>query len=446
MAHPAAAGEARDVKVEAGDTQRTLTGLAWEVCFHPPACASLSRSVLSAGMRPGLAVRTDGNDRDGAVACPPRRLRSLDGMRAMVLTCCQLYATARGLVSRATLTAPTRVHRCILMKAPHRGFKLSDWYGQDWDHKKPADDLWVSPWAKAHYKLRQQEIEIEQCEFMMQHAVDTEDYEEADGLKTRVERLRSQHPIIPREERLATALKAGDFGLANVFRNDLESIKMNLGLPKYAVGQAVEHTYREGLRGVIIDVDLQCSKGRDWVHAAGCLERGCALGFPGEETDVDKLKGWVNQPFYVVILDLTDEQLEDEPSERYAYRDATRDEEPDLSRTSGGIGGGGSGGQLEGVGRWKWSWPEELSAWGVNTFSKLPAPLYLPEDALSHETDDSTAISHPELSKLFDGFSTTPHHGREYRPTPRLRLWQQKRTKEEQAARRKRVFNDLRSI
>merc|ERR1719149_359644 len=96
------------------------------------------------------------------------------------------------------------------MKAPHRGFRLSDWYGQDWDHKKPADDLWVSPWAKAHYKLRQQEIEIEQCEFMMQHAVDNEDYKEADGLKTRVERLRSQHPIIPREERLAEALRDGN--------------------------------------------------------------------------------------------------------------------------------------------------------------------------------------------------------------------------------------------
>ena len=101
------------------------------------------------------------------------------------------------------------------MKAPHRGFRLSDWYGQDWDHKKPFGDTWVSPWAKAHYKLRQQEIEIEQCEFMLQHAVENEDYEEADGLKTRVERLRSQHPIIPREERLAEALREGNFALAN---------------------------------------------------------------------------------------------------------------------------------------------------------------------------------------------------------------------------------------
>lgn len=160
----------------------------------------------------------------------------------LVLICCQLHSTARGLVAppavrselwRATVhscgpcsaaacgsrlsmhcSAPAR-GRPILMKAPHRGFRLSDWYGQDWDHKKPAGDLWVSPWAKAHYKLRQQEIEIEQCEFMLQHAVDNEDYEEADGLKTRVERLRSQHPILPREERLADALKEGNFALAN---------------------------------------------------------------------------------------------------------------------------------------------------------------------------------------------------------------------------------------
>ena len=85
-----------------------------------------------------------------------------------------------------------------------------------------------------------QEIEIEQCEFMLQHAVENEDYEEADGLKTRVERLRSQHPIIPREERLAEALREGNFALANVFRNDLERVKASLGLPKYTVGQVVE--------------------------------------------------------------------------------------------------------------------------------------------------------------------------------------------------------------
>ena len=57
------------------------------------------------------------------------------------------------------------------------------------------------------------------------------------------------------------------------------------------------------------------------------------------------------------------------------YDEATRDDGEEEGngahrRTSGGIGGGGSGGDSVGVGRWKWSWPEELSAWEVNTFSK----------------------------------------------------------------------------
>ena len=52
-------------------------------------------------------------------------------------------------------------------------FQLSDWYGDDWDHKKPIGDAaWVSPWAKAHFKLRQQEIEIEQGEFLLSAAVE----------------------------------------------------------------------------------------------------------------------------------------------------------------------------------------------------------------------------------------------------------------------------------
>jgi hypothetical protein len=113
---------------------------------------------------------------------------------------------------------------CLVMKAPARMFKLSDWYGDDWDHKKPADELWVSPWAKAHYKLRQQEIEIEQCEFLLQQAIAAEEYFEADGLKERAERLRSMHLVLtsrgdlhPRlhllAQRLAEALEDGNFAL-----------------------------------------------------------------------------------------------------------------------------------------------------------------------------------------------------------------------------------------
>ena len=235
---------------------------------------------------------------------------------ALVLICCQLHSAARGLVappavrselsraavrsssacsaaargsrlsaarcSTALLAAPAR-GRPVLMKAPHRGFRLSDWYGQDWDHKKPFGDTWVSPWAKAHYKLRQQEIEIEQCEFMLQHAVENEDYEEADGLKTRVERLRSQHPIIPREERLAEALREGNFALANVFRNDLERVKASLGLPKYTVGQVVEPNPNPNPNpSPSPSPDPNPSPSPDQVRRAQARARQAALGRGGE--------------------------------------------------------------------------------------------------------------------------------------------------------------------
>lgn len=295
------------------------------------------------------------------------------------------------------------------MKAPARLFQLSDWYGEDWDHKRPADDLWVSPWAKAHYKLRQQEIEIEQCEFLLQQAVEAEDFAEAGGLQTRVERLRSQHPIIPREQRLADALGEDNYVLAAVFQKDLDMVKTNLGLPKYVVGQAVEHMHRTGLRGVIIDVDLQCAKGKNWIEDAGCLERGCALGYPSDETDFGELRSWTNQPFYTVILDLA--SLEDE------------------------------GATKEGV--WRWRFPSEISAWEVNRFSKLPPPVYIAEDALVHDPDDQTDPTHPELWRLFKAYDTSPHRGRIYRPAPRLRLWQQQRAKELQEARRKNKKSSL---
>ena len=38
----------------------------------------------------------------------------------------------------------------------------------------------------------------------------------------------------------------------------------------------------------------------------------------------------------------------------------------------------------------------------VNHFDKVPAPLYLPEEAISHDPDERS-IAHPELEKLFKG-------------------------------------------
>jgi len=308
-------------------------------------------------------------------------------------------------------TGSSRTSPAISMKAPARNFQLSDWYGADWDHKAPADDLWVSPWAKAHYKLRQQEIEIEQCEFMFKQAVEEGNYAEADGLNERVERLRSQHPIKPREKRLVEALEEENYALAKVFQNDLDAVKANLGLPKYNVGQAVMHSYRGGLRGVVMDVDLQCTMGRDWIIGAGCLERGCALGYPADETGYDELMRWANQPFYTVLVDLTDMQAE----------------------------------EAEGSSQWRWKWPSELAAWDINHFKGTPAPLYLPEEALTHDHDDTNTPQHPELEKTFDGFETSPHRGRQYRPSSRLRLWQQERQKQEQEKRQRRRSFDMTS-
>ena len=230
-------------------------------------------------------------------------------------------------------------------------------YGEDWDHKKPAGDLWVSPWAKAHYKLRQQEIEIEQCEFMLQQAIDNEDYAEADGLKERAERLRSQHPIAPKEQRLVEALEEQNFALAAIFQKDLDGIKKSLGLPRYNVGQAVVHGHREGLRGVVIDADLHCIKDASWIAGAGCLEQGCALDYRENrefltrlhsqegtrDPDDRELRAWARQPFYMVIPDLED--MEDEEA-------------------------------VEGT--WRWRWPSELAAWEINHRTKVPARHSLP--------------------------------------------------------------------
>ena len=67
-------------------------------------------------------------------------------------------------------------------------------------------------------------------------AVEAEDYAEADGLKQRVERLKAQHPITPREERLAEALEDGNYALAAIFQRDLDAVKSNLGHLEAAAG------------------------------------------------------------------------------------------------------------------------------------------------------------------------------------------------------------------
>lgn len=206
------------------------------------------------------------------------------------------------------LGVSTALPRCHApyMKAPAKLFSLDMWYGTD--PEPEVDARWVSPWAEAHHKLRQQEIEIERCELLLESAVRAEDYSEADGLKQRVERLRSQHPLIPREERVEEALNDGNYQLASIFQKDLDAVKLSLGLPTYAVGQTVKHAFRPLLRGIIMDVELVCTKDETWVLNAGCIERGLALGYPADQctTDRSELKTWRSQPFYYILPDIAD--------------------------------------------------------------------------------------------------------------------------------------------
>ncbi len=272
----------------------------------------------------------------------------------------------------------------------YRAFSMGMWYSDD-DFLNKSDELWVSPWAEAHHKIRQQEVEIERCNLALKSAIEDEDYEAADGLKTRVERLRSQHPIIPREERLQAAVAEGDFEMAHIFQKDLDTIKTNLRVPRFAIGQAVEHAHRtQPLRGVVIDVDLTCKQSQQWVYDAGCIERALAKGHPPEECDPDELEGWKLQPFYTVLIDLDDAELG----------------------------------------------PAELAAWGRDPHKEAnPPPLYISQDALAVHHDD-WRMRHPDIDSLFDGHAFYEHRGRVYQPSPALRLWQQDRAQQRQAAER----------
>lgn len=244
------------------------------------------------------------------------------------------------LLRATTPGAQRRQHSAaIVMKAPFKAFSLDMWYGTEPEPKK--DSRWVSPWAEAHHKLRQQEIEIERCELLLESAVQAEEYGEADGLKQRVEMLRSQHPLIPREERIEEALNDGSYQLAAVFQKDLDAVKKGLGLPTFAVGQTIRHLYRPMLRGVVMDVDLVCTKNEEWISAAGCLERGAALGYPADQCVPTELQAWRMQPFYVILPDMAD------------IHNA----------------------------------PPELSAWEVSR-GAIPAPLYIPQDALTAHNEE----------------------------------------------------------
>lgn len=89
-------------------------------------------------------------------------------------------------------------------------FNLGMWYGDSAGKRPEVPEAWVSPWAEAHYKIRQQEIEIEKCRLLLEQAVQAEDYGEADGLRQRIERMQSAHPLLWREKRVEEALADGN--------------------------------------------------------------------------------------------------------------------------------------------------------------------------------------------------------------------------------------------
>ena len=189
--------------------------------------------------------------------------------------------------------------------------------------------------------------------------------------------------------------------MAAIFQRDLDQIKEGLGLPRFGLGQAVMHKFRDdsnggGLRGIVMNVELTCGKSRDWALDAGCLERGLALGIPPDECLVESLNEWAKQPFYTLLPDMRDEE----------------------------------------------NMPEELSAFSLNRFEKVPSPIYLPEDALAYYVRDET-IEHTKLNEHFGEFEYSQHRGRIYKAMPKLRLWQRQQAEEEQerAARRRKTKN-----
>ena len=73
---------------------------------------------------------------------------------------------------------------------------------------------------------------------------------------------------------------------------------------------------------------------------------------------------------------------------------------------------------------------------------EAPAPLYLPQDALEPYNEEHV-IEHPRKSKLFEEPVYNAHRGNVYRPTSRLRLWQQEQAEERDQQQRKERMSTL---
>jgi hypothetical protein len=79
------------------------------------------------------------------------------------------------------------------MKGMRSGkFDVKMWYP---NANLAKNTKFLSAYASHHAKLQKLEHEVEECEYLLEQAIQSELYEEADGLSMRVERLRDMHPI-----------------------------------------------------------------------------------------------------------------------------------------------------------------------------------------------------------------------------------------------------------
>ena len=103
---------------------------------------------------------------------------------------------------------------------------------------------------------------------------------------------------------------------------------------------------------------------------------------------------WANQPFYTVLLDLKEMQARTPHTPQAPTLVASPPARTALmphgasSQLPGRLHAcdvHAQAEEAEGTSQWRWKWPSELAAWDVNHYKDTPAPLYLPEDALTHD-------------------------------------------------------------
>jgi len=274
---------------------------------------------------------------------------------------------ARTSISRAA-AAP---RACVVAKGKfgYRRFDVSMWY-PDTDLKSNND--WVSAYAPHAAKLELLEQELEQCEFLLEDAIAHEHYDDADGLRERIDRLWSTHPVWPVEAELSEAIASSDFERAKAIHSRLEDIRWNLGLPRYLIGQVVRNKQAD-FNVVIVSVELNFNGDAAWLQR--CADHNALR--------VDK---GLSQPFYVCLVDQRDDPVT----------------------------------------------PRELYLWEQNIYSKNTRPaVYLPEEALEVVHDLPYGFEHSMMGFLFDepdpSYAPSGQQvglGMRFKPTINLRLWQ----------------------